>query len=112
MRKTLFGLAIAACLIAGGALAQQSVQQSGGWVQGHVPTYVGTSTNPAVIDSGLTPGSPLVTIVASLPTCQSSNKGQLYVVTDASSPTYNGTLTGGSTTTALALCNGSTWAAH
>jgi len=53
-----------------------------------------------------------VTTVASLPSCTSSIKGAMYPVSDASSPTYGGTLTGGSSTYAIALCNGSAWVAH
>jgi hypothetical protein len=47
--------------------------------------------------------------VAQLPLCDSYNQGILRMVTDASSPTYNGTLTGGSTGKVLALCNGTNW---
>lgn len=50
--------------------------------------------------------------VAALPACSTSNEGQAYWVTDASSPTPNGTLNGGGTTGTLAICNGSTWTAH
>ena len=50
--------------------------------------------------------------VASLPTCNSGEEGTLYYVTDATSPAYNATLTGGGTVFALAACNGSAWTAH
>lgn len=50
--------------------------------------------------------------VATLPTCSFSLKGDMATVTDATSPTYLGTLTGGGTTVAGALCNGSAWVAH
>jgi hypothetical protein len=50
--------------------------------------------------------------VSGLPTCNASSKGQLAYVTDASAPTFNATLTGGSTTVALAFCNGTAWTAH
>ncbi len=52
------------------------------------------------------------TTVSSLPTCNAANKGLIEAVTDANSPSYNSTLTGGSTTYTLALCNGSSWVAH
>lgn len=55
---------------------------------------------------------PVSSIVSALPACTSTNKGALRVVTDASSPTYGGSLSGSSTTVALALCNGSAWLAH
>ena len=54
----------------------------------------------------------VATVVASLPTCNAGAKGSLYIVTDASSPTYGATLTGSSTTIALALCDGTNWKAH
>src|SRR5690242_3583380 len=50
--------------------------------------------------------------VATLPTCNTASKGYVYEVTDASSPTYGGTLTGSSTTLALAVCDGTNWTAH
>lgn len=50
--------------------------------------------------------------VSGLPTCNSGTKGALVFVTDASSPTYNATLTGGSSTITMAFCNGSNWTAH
>ena len=52
-----------------------------------------------------------ITTVAALPTCNTGAKGELYEVTDASSPTWHGTLTGGSTTFSGAMCNGSDWIA-
>lgn len=53
-----------------------------------------------------------VTTVAGLPGCGSSTRGYMYVVTDASSPTYNGAVTGGGTTTIPVLCNATSWTAH
>ena len=50
--------------------------------------------------------------VATLPTCNASSKALLLVVTDATSPTYNGALTGGGAVTVPVLCNGSAWASH
>jgi hypothetical protein len=50
--------------------------------------------------------------VATLPACSGANEGQLYWVTDASSPTWGGALTGGSTTGVLGACNGSAWVAQ
>ncbi|MEI6282502.1 MAG: hypothetical protein WCP82_07280 [Alphaproteobacteria bacterium] len=113
MRKPIL-FAIAGLLLASaGAVAQQTVLSAGSWVTGNVPKYSAVSSGqPVVIDSGLPPGSPNVTVVASLPTCDSTTTGQVYVVTDASSPTYGAALTGSSTTVALALCNGSSWRAH
>jgi len=53
-----------------------------------------------------------VTTVSSLPTCNAGAKGQMYAVSDASSPTYNSTLTGGGAVSVPAYCNGSNWTAH
>lgn len=50
--------------------------------------------------------------VSALPSCASASAGAIAYVTDAASPTYNGTLTGGGSTKTLALCNGSSWTAH
>lgn len=52
------------------------------------------------------------TTVGALPACATGLKGVAYLVTDASSPTYGGTLTGSSTTLAIALCDGTNWVAH
>lgn len=52
------------------------------------------------------------TTVASLPTCAAAQKGLLYSVSDALSPTYNGPVTGGGPTTVPVFCNGSIWTAH
>jgi hypothetical protein len=68
------------------------------------------ATDSAIL--GLT-GANLTYTVSTLPTCSSSvNKYQFAVVTDATSPTYNGTLTGSGSVVTLAWCNGSSWTAH
>lgn len=52
----------------------------------------------------------LIPIVTSaLPTCNTAAKGMTAVVTDATTPTYRGTLTGGSTAVTHVLCTGSAW---
>jgi ABC-type amino acid transport substrate-binding protein len=80
-----------------GAVSQAQVQENGVTVMTIDPV------------SGI---MPVAGLVAALPACTSTNKGALRVVTDASSPTYGGSLTGSSTTYALALCNGTAWFAH
>ena len=113
MKKLLATIAVSLLIGSGVAWAQQSMLLGGSWTSGNVPKFTGNySGQPLLVDSGLPPGSPNVTTVAELPTCSSDTLGLLYVVTDASSPTYGAALTGGSTTVALALCNGSTWRAH
>lgn len=109
--KTIIALIIA--LAPGAAFAQQAILQGNNWTVGDSLKYSGSSSaNPVVSDSGLPLGTPPTYTVATLPTCSSSTKGNLYVVSDASSPTYGATLTGGSTTEALALCDGSNWKSH
>jgi hypothetical protein len=53
--------------------------------------------------------------VGTLPTCNSGVIGFLAAVSDANSPTYNGTLSGsgaGATAHVMAYCNGTNWTAH
>lgn len=49
--------------------------------------------------------------VSGLPAASAALKGARAFVTDASSPTFLGTLTGGSTTVCPVFCNGTTWVA-
>jgi hypothetical protein len=62
----------------------------------------------------ITGGSIVLTqyATANLPTCNSAIKGQLLEVTDATSPTYNGTLTGGGGVIVPVICNGTAWLTH
>lgn len=50
--------------------------------------------------------------VGTLPACNSGTKGGMAYVTDANSPTYNGTLTGGSNVVVPVFCNGAAWTPH
>lgn len=50
--------------------------------------------------------------VATLPTCNASYVKSTVLVTDASAPTYNGTLTGGGGSVVTAICDGVNWKAH
>lgn len=47
--------------------------------------------------------------VAQLPTCDVSHVGVVRVVTDATTPTYNGALVGGGAVVVSVLCTGSAW---
>ncbi len=47
--------------------------------------------------------------VAGAPTCDSTTKGGLIWITDATTPTYNGTLTGGGAVGVSAGCDGTAW---
>lgn len=51
-------------------------------------------------------------LTAALPTCDSAGKFLSYYVRDATAPTYGGTLTGGGTVIALAICDGTNWTTH
>lgn len=48
-------------------------------------------------------------IVSALPVCNAAALGMQAYVTDALTPTYNGSLTGGSTTKVPVFCNGAAW---
>jgi hypothetical protein len=49
---------------------------------------------------------------AALPVCDAGKIGARIPVSDATAPTYNGTLTGGGAVPILAICDGSNWRAH
>lgn len=55
---------------------------------------------------------PPIKTVATLPTCNASLAGTWAVVSDATTPTYNGTLTGGSNVNVPVYCNGTAWTSH
>lgn len=47
--------------------------------------------------------------VGTLPACNSTRKGSLYMVTDALLPTFLATVSGGGAVSVLVMCNGSNW---
>ena len=51
-------------------------------------------------------------IVSALPPCNAARKYALAAVSDATAPTFNGTLTGGGAVVVPAFCNGTSWLAH
>lgn len=82
-----------------------------------LPALGQTSTTPGqTVTSGST-GSTIVSgtqltaaTVATLPTCNANTKGiASYYVTDATTPTYNATLTGGGAVIVRVFCNGTAW---
>lgn len=78
---------------------------------GYAPFLAGTITaNGSVIATGLVQPSTDYT-VAGLPTCNAGAKGSRAHVTDASAPTFLGTLTGGGAVVAPVFCNGTAWVA-
>jgi hypothetical protein len=71
---------------------------------------VGGSGGPLVAGAPVT--LPTYT-VASLPTCSTSvNYNAMAAVSDSTTPTYNGALTGSSTNHIPVFCNGTAWVAH
>jgi hypothetical protein len=50
--------------------------------------------------------------VATLPTCNTTYQDAIAAVSDATSPTYNGSLTGGGTVRVPVYCNGTAWTSH
>ena len=61
--------------------------------------------------ASVAPNPMIVYTVSTLPACNSGIKGTWYSVSDAASPTFLGTLTGGSSTFTPVICNGSAWVA-
>jgi hypothetical protein len=51
------------------------------------------------------------TTVGALGTCNGASAGKIKIVTDANSPAWGASLSGGGSATALAFCNGSSWTA-
>ena len=59
------------------------------------------------MSSGTVITTPVLT--ANLPTCSAALKGASSAVTDATSPTFNATLTGGGAVFTPVICNGTNW---
>jgi hypothetical protein len=89
-----------------GGTVTLSAEPLGSGFTWHVLSYV----QPSQVQYGSL--SLPTTAVASLPPCGPAQKGLLYSVSDAVSPTYNGPLTGGGAVTIPVFCNGSIWTAH
>ena len=69
-------LTILLCLIAVPAIAQQTMYLGGNWTTGNVPKFSTQTYNgaPMLQDSGLIPGTPISTVVGSLPSCGSHGR--------------------------------------
>ena len=101
------------CLIVAAALCLASASPA--LAQGTNGIPGGTTGSGAVaLATSPTLTTPIVTryTVSTLPTCNSSLHGAIAAVTDATTPTYNGALTGGSTVEVPVYCNGSAWTSH
>lgn len=53
-----------------------------------------------------------ITTVAALPTCVAGLSGTMRAVSDATTPAYNATLTGGGAVAVPVYCNGTAWTSH
>lgn len=101
----LFAIVVAALRIGFEPMPAQAQQPpaTGGCLV--INTATGAATNNcAFILQGYT--------VAGLPSCTAPKLGMQAYVTDALTPTYNGALTGGSTTKVPVFCNGAAWTSH
>ena len=78
---------------------------SGNYINSSSVNY-GPATN--IYDGSNNP-TPAPLTVATLPTCNSAAKGAKNIVSDATSPTYLGALTGSGAVVAPVVCNGSAW---
>ena len=119
MRKSFLAVAVSLALVAGAALAAVTqfnylTPLTGSEVIANMASPVGNVFKTLVLAQYVTRTyqNGALTTVAALPTCNSASKGYTYQVTDANAPTYGGTLTGSSTTFAVAICDGTNWTAH
>lgn len=61
--------------------------------------------------SGITLSTATYT-TSTIPTCNTAAKGQIVTVTDATSPTYNGTYSGSGAVIVPVQCDGTNWKTH
>jgi hypothetical protein len=124
MKKLLIGLALALGLI-GIAYAQSAsgglsinAQTATSWLLDRYnttgtyvdsPISVSQSTGQVTLVDGVVVS---VKTVATLPTCNASYKGTILAVSDATTPTYNGALTGGGAVVVPVFCSGASWTSH
>jgi hypothetical protein len=105
------GLVVGLALNAAVAWAQSLPPVPGGlgWYYGFVASAQALNTFAALKQDWIG-ASPYT--VATLPACTTANAFYWAMVTDATSPTYNGSLTGSGTVKVPVWCNGSAWSAH
>lgn len=92
------------------ALAQSepSTPQGPGWYYGYQPSNVGFNNAFAAKQDW-----PMqILTVETLPACTSANFGQWYVVSDATTPTYNATPVGAGSVFVPVLCMNAGWTTH
>ena len=88
---------------------------SGNWgLQTTDDAYTVANNSLIATRSGNSPTGqiPASSTVSTLPACNAGAKGTVVYVTDANSPTWNATLSGGGSTAVLGQCNGTNWTAH
>ena len=97
------------------------LQASGGYnsLLPGVPVQMGTNSGALTLQAFYSGGywevvsvPPASFTVSGLPTCNSAANKASVIVTDASSPTFGGSLTGGGAVIIHAFCNGSSWLAN
>jgi hypothetical protein len=107
-----------------------NIQTSGSWVNGATFTGSTAGNAPSLVTAGsdtninfsiggkgtgfvifAAPIKTAVYTVATLPTCNAALQGGRASVSDATAPSFLGTLTGGGSVVTSVLCNGSTWVA-
>ena len=104
------GALLLLALLPGPALAQSqpASPQGPGWYYGYQPSNVGFNSAFAAKQDWPMPSS----TVAGLPACTSGLRGQWYMITDATTPTYNAALAGSGAVVVPAICNGTSWTSH
>ncbi len=107
-RKMFRFLAFAAIPIAVGVLAAATARAVV-YTWDTIPGIGLVSNTPVTMYAGSAWGQ---YTVATLPSCTSVNKGRMLEVTDATTPTYNGALTGGGTALVPVVCSGTAWTSH
>jgi hypothetical protein len=116
MRRFAFDLILAAigmvalALMIGAARAQSlpMTPQGPGWYYSYQPGNVGfNSAFQAKQDWPMQ-----IFTVAALPACNSGTFGTWYMLSDATTPTYNGTPVGSGAVRVPVLCNGVSWTTH
>jgi hypothetical protein len=105
-------LALILALLAPGLASAQSLPNTGnvaGFYYGYLPSAANWNAFFQATQDWIG-ATPLT--VATLPTCNGTTQYHWGLVTDASGPTYNGTLTGGGAVKVPVFCNGTAWTSH
>lgn len=103
--------------VAGANAVIQGSLSNGSGVGGEIALAISQSTASSGVQNtavarftvGASGGRVPVTTVSALPTCNSTYEGSHYGVSDATAPTFLGTLIGGSTVHTPVYCNGTAW---